>query len=325
MSKSENFKLLIVDDEESLRSVLSQVLIEEGFQVTTAASAEEAWEIFKNDPVPLVISEIEMPGMTGFELLLKIKSVHPETQVIIMTCYASQETVSKAHRYGAYDYLIKPFENLELIPAAVKEAIEKIDQITENQHEIDKLQKKIKDLEQSNNLLQNLAIKDGLTGLFNHRYFQENLARELLCSDTDKRIFSMMFITVDAFTRFNDSFGKIEGDKLLLLIGQVLKNNIRKEDLLARYEGSRFVVLLPKTTKNDTHKIANKLRKIIADYPFSGGKKQSAVKVTVSIGISSFPIDGTNGSTLIQHAEEALHKAQDRGGNRVCVTKKQTV
>lgn len=320
MSKFINLRLLIVDDEESVRSVLSQVLIEEGFQVTTAASAKEAWEIFKENPVPLVITDIEMPGMTGIELLMKIKKVNPNTQVIIMTCYASQETVSKAHRYDAYDYLIKPFEDLDIIPNAVKQAIEKIDQINENQLEIEKLKKKIEELEQSNDMLQNLAIKDGLTGLFNHRYFQENLALELLRSDGDKQIFSMMFIAVDEFTHLTDTLGKIEGDKLLLLIGQVLKNNIRKVDILARYEGSRFVVLLSRTTNTDTQIVANKLCKLIAEYPFPGRKKQSTVKVTVSIGISSFPIDGTNGSTLIQYAEQALHQAQDGGGNIVCVT-----
>jgi diguanylate cyclase (GGDEF)-like protein len=323
VAKSKNVRLLIVDDEESVRSLLSQVLIEEGFQVTTAENANEAWEIFKKDPVPLVITDIAMQGMTGIELLMNIKKDRPKTQVIIMTCYTSQETVSKAHRYGAYDYLIKPFEDLELIPKAAKRAIEKIDQITENELEMEKLKKKIEDLEQSNNMLKNLAIKDGLTGLFNHRYFQENLALELLRSDGDKQIFSMMFIAVDAFTHFKDTFGKIEGDKLLLSIGQVLKNNIRKVDLPARYEGARFEVLLPSTTKNETHKVANKLCKLIADDSFPSRKKQSTAKVTVSIGISSFPIDGTNGSTLIKCAEQAMFQAQISGGNIVCVTNTQ--
>ena len=189
MSSYKDLKILVVDDEESLLSVLSQVLKREGFRVTTASSGVEAWEIFKKDPVPLVIADIVMPGMTGIELLLKIKEASPETQVIIMTSYASFETVTKALRHGAFDYLIKPFEDLDVILTAAKRALEKIDRIFENQLEIERLKKKVSDLETSNTFLKNLAIRDGLTGLFNYRYFQEDLAHEVLRSGRERRIF----------------------------------------------------------------------------------------------------------------------------------------
>jgi len=310
-----------VDDEESLLSVLSQVLNRAGFQVTAASNGEDAWEKFKKDPVPLVIADIVMPGMTGIELLLKIKEEFPETQVIIMTSYASFETVTKALRHGAYDYLIKPFEDLDVISTAAKRAMEKIDRIYENQFEIEKLRKKVGDLEQSNTFLKNLAIRDGLTGLFNYRYFQEDLASEVLRSGREKRIFSLMFISVDAFQRFGDTNGKIEADKLLLSMGQLFYSNIRKTDLLARYQKETFVVMLPRTAKSDTRIVAEKLCKLVADYPFPGREKQPAGQVTVSIGISTFSIDGTDGSTLIRYAEQALNQARNRGGNTVCVTK----
>jgi diguanylate cyclase (GGDEF)-like protein len=321
MSNQKDLKILVVDDEESLLSVLSQVLNRAGFQVTAASNGEDAWEKFKKDPVPLVIADIVMPGMTGIELLLKIKEEFPETQVIIMTSYASFETVTKALRHGAYDYLIKPFEDLDVISTAAKRAMEKIDRIYENQFEIEKLKKKVGDLEQSNTFLKNLAIRDGLTGLFNYRYFQEDLASEVLRSGREKRIFSLMFISVDAFQRFGDTNGKIEADKLLLSMGQLLYGNIRKTDLLARYQKETFVVMLPRTAKSDTRIVAEKLCKLVADYPFPGREKQPAGQVTVSIGISTFSIDGNDGSTLIRYAEQALNQARDRGGNSVCVTK----
>jgi diguanylate cyclase (GGDEF)-like protein len=321
MSNQKDLKILVVDDEESLLSVLSQVLNRAGFQVTAASNGEDAWEKFKKDPVPLVIADIVMPGMTGIELLLKIKEEFPETQVIIMTSYASFETVTKALRHGAYDYLIKPFEDLDVISTAAKRAMEKIDRIYENQFEIEKLKKKVGDLEQSNTFLKNLAIRDGLTGLFNYRYFQEDLASEVLRSGREKRIFSLMFISVDAFQRFGDTNGKIEADKLLLSMGQLLYGNIRKTDLLARYQKETFVVMLPRTAKSDTRIVAEKLCKLVADYPFPGREKQPAGQVTVSIGISTFSIDGDDGSTLIRYAEQALNQARNRGGNTVCVTK----
>jgi diguanylate cyclase (GGDEF)-like protein len=325
MSNQKDLKILVVDDEESLLSVLSQVLNRAGFQVTAASNGEDAWEKFKKDPVPLVIADIVMPGMTGIELLLKIKEEFPETQVIIMTSYASFETVTKALRHGAYDYLIKPFEDLDVISTAAKRAMEKIDRIYENQFEIEKLKKKVGDLEQSNTFLKNLAIRDGLTGLFNYRYFQEDLASEVLRSGREKRIFSLMFISVDAFQRFGDTNGKIEADKLLLSMGQLLYGNIRKTDLLARYQKETFVVMLPRTAKSDTRIVAEKLCKLVADYPFPGREKQPGGQVTVSIGISTFSIDGDDGSTLIRYAEQALNQARNGGGNTVCVTRTDTV
>jgi diguanylate cyclase (GGDEF)-like protein len=325
MSNHKDLKILVVDDEDSLLSVLSQVLNREGFQVTAAASGEEAWEIFKKDPVPLVIADIVMPGMTGIELLLKVKEEYPETQVIIMTSYASFETVTKALRHGAYDYLIKPFEDLDVISTAAKRAMEKIDRIFENQFEIEKLNKKVSDLEQSNTFLKNLAIRDGLTGLFNYRYFQEDLAYEVLRSGREKRIFSLMFISVDSFQRFEETNGKVEADKLLLSMGQLLYKNITKTDLLARYQNETFVVMLPGITKSDSQKVAEKLCKLVASHPFPGRRKQAAGQVTVSIGISTFSIDGNDGSTLIRYAEQALNQAQNSGGNTVCVTGTDTV
>ena len=311
-------KILVVDDEESLLAVLSQVLNKEGFQVETAASGEEAWEKFQKDPVPLVIADIVMPGMTGIELLLTIKESYPATQVIIMTSYASFETVTKALRHGAYDYLIKPFEDLDVISTTAKRASDKLDRIFENQLEIERLQKKVNDLEQSNTFLKNLAIRDGLTGLFNYRHFQEDLANEVLRSGREKRIFSLMFVSVDAFKKFEDANGKIEADKLLLSMGQLLYGNIRKTDLLARYKDETFVIMLPRTVKQDTCIVAEKLCRLTAEHPFPGREKQPAGKVTVSIGISSFRSDGNDGSSLIRNAEQALNKAISVGGNTVC-------
>jgi len=148
MSNEEKIRVLVVDDEESLLAVLSQVLSKSGYEVTAAASGEEAWEIFQTDSYPLVIADIVMKEMTGIELLQKIKGKCPETQVIIITSYASLDTAVNALRSGAYDYLFKPFEDLEMISAVTARAVEKIKLISENQQLIEKLNKKGDELEQ---------------------------------------------------------------------------------------------------------------------------------------------------------------------------------
>jgi len=126
MFNEEKIRVLVVDDEESLLAVLSQVLSKNGYEVTAAASGEEAWDIFQTDPFPLVITDIVMKEMTGIELLQKIKEMCPDTQVIIITSYASLDTAINALRSGAYDYLFKPFEDLEMISAVTARAVEKM-------------------------------------------------------------------------------------------------------------------------------------------------------------------------------------------------------
>jgi len=139
MKKSKEMRILVVDDEDSVRGVLSQVLTEGGFKVSEAANGAEALAQFEKIPFPLVITDIVMPEMTGIELLEKIKSRYPSTQVIIITSHASLSTAVEALRCGAYDYLFKPFEDLDLILAATERAVEKIQLKAENQRLINKL------------------------------------------------------------------------------------------------------------------------------------------------------------------------------------------
>ena len=140
-------EILVVDDEESLLAVLSQVLERDGFNITTAKSGEEAWEIFQQTPFPLVITDIVMQGMTGIELLEKIKQIRSDAQVIIMTSYASLDTAVTAMRAGAYDYLFKPFEDLTVITAVAGRAAEKIRLIAENKSLVEELKEVNSELE----------------------------------------------------------------------------------------------------------------------------------------------------------------------------------
>ncbi len=169
-----DMRILVVDDEDSVRKVMSQVLQDEGFAVTEAANGKQALECMQKDLYSLVITDIVMPEMTGLELLEKIKDQSPETQVIIITSHASLETAISAMRHGAYDYLFKPFKDLDLISAAANRAIEKVRLIAENQNLLRQLKKKNRELKHVNETLKNLASRDGLTGLYNHRYFPLN-------------------------------------------------------------------------------------------------------------------------------------------------------
>jgi diguanylate cyclase (GGDEF)-like protein len=315
----DNLRILVVDDEDTIRGILSRVLGQEGYQVTVAESGEEALEIFGKDPHPLVLTDIRMGGMSGMELLTEIRGINSETHVIIMTSYATLETAIQALRSGAYDYLVKPFEDLDLVKASISRATEKIRLSREVQSLIEMLKEKNEELESKNRILAEKASYDGLTQLHNHRHFQETLAMEVSRSLRHGRTFSLIFMDVDLFKNYNDTHGHLKGDGVLRTIGEILKNILRKADLAARYGGDEFIMLLPETDKEAGLGVAEMVRKTIESHPFFGREVQPCGKVTVSVGVATFPEDGTNSATLIQRADTALYEAKSRGKNLVRV------
>ena len=316
--EKQDLQVLVVDDDESLVGVLSLLLGEEGYQVKTASSGEEALELFRAGSFPLVISDVKMPGMSGIELLQKIKALDGTTEVIIMTSYATLNVAISAFRSGAYDFMIKPFEDIELVVAIVNRAVEKISLTSENRGLLQDLTKKLYELEQINVVLRDLAVKDGLTGLYNHQYFQEAAAREVARCQRYGGVFSLLFLDIDHFKKYNDANGHPAGDELLKNLAELLLKRLRESDVVARYGGEEFVVLLPNTTKPNALICAEDMRRIVAGYPFEGRENQPLGFVSVSIGVASFPEDGGGLEALVKSADDALYQAKEAGRNRVC-------
>jgi len=308
--------ILVVDDEESLREILSEVLAEEGHRVSAAASAEQALMLLSDRHIDIVITDIRMPGMNGIDLLRKIKEKNQETQVIVITSHASLDSALAALRAGAYDYLFKPFEDLELIPAVVNRALEKMQLLREKKILVETLQKYNEELEEVNKILRELAIRDGLTGLYNHRYFHETLVMESARSRRHQQRFSLLFIDIDHFRQYNDLHGHPLGDQLLRNVSEILKSRLRHSDVAARYGGEEFALLLPETDRQGALIVAEHIREQIASFPFQGGAALPAGKVTVSIGVAVFPEDGAEVRDVLQQAEQALHKAKCMGRNQ---------
>jgi len=310
-------RILVADDDESLRSVLQQVLSMDGHEVTLAASGEEALATFKKAPCWLVITDIRMGKMSGMDLLKEIKRLSPDTQVIIMTSHAALDTAVTAIQAGAYDYLAKPFEDIALISSVARRALDKIRLTVENKNLVKKLKRQNEELERANSTLKDLSIRDGLTDLYNHRYFQENLAQEIPRSERHGKKFSLVFLDVDFFKQYNDTHGHPAGDTVLIALAKLLKGALRKSDILARYGGEEFVLILPETSRENAFAVAENIRKKIADHPFPGRETQPHGMITVSMGIAVFPEDGRDGSALLQHADSALYRAKEGGRNTV--------
>ena len=309
--------LLVVDDEETLRSVVSQVLSADGFQVAEAASGEEALEAFRMHAHQLVITDIRMKGMSGIELLAHIKLHNPDTQVVIMTSHASLDSALSALRAGAYDYLVKPFESLDLISAVAGRAAEKARLVTRNRELVEQLKRANEELQEANGTLKEMAVRDGLTSLYNHRYFQEALAQEVVRSRRTGKPCSVVFMDVDNFKVYNDTHGHPEGDGLLKTLAGMLTANLRGSDLAARYGGEEFVLLLPETSKEAALMIAEALRRVVESHDFPGGEKQPLGRVSISLGVGSFPPDGGDPAELMAYADARLYQAKHGGKNAV--------
>ena len=147
MTMPKDMRVLVVDDEPGIRNVLEQAMSEDGFKVAKAVDGRQALKLFEKNPFPLVIADIVMPEIDGIELMQSIKRMRSTTQVIIITSHASVETAVEALRCGAYDYLFKPFGNLELVSASARRAMERIELESENRRLLAKLQNQNRGLE----------------------------------------------------------------------------------------------------------------------------------------------------------------------------------
>ncbi len=310
-------RVLVVDDEEGLRNIISQVLSDDGHDVTTASSGEAALEVFKNTPFPIVMTDIFMEKMTGIDLLHEIRGLDPGTQVVIMTSNASLESATAALRSGAYDYLTKPFEDLDAISSVIDRAAEKVELIRQNETMVDHLKKSTHALEHLNTQLKDLAIRDALTGLFNRRYFLEALDMEFSRSQRHSRVFSLLFIDLDHFKHYNDTFGHPAGDDLLKGLAELITKDSRDTTVVARFGGEEFILLVPETPKDGARIFAERLRKCIEEHPFHGRESQPSGQVTLSIGVSTYPVDGSDSETLISRADQAMYQAKESGRNQV--------
>lgn len=437
-------KILIVDDETSIREMLSLALTEDGWSVQNAENGKIALEKLDKEPVHIVLSDINMPEMLGTDLLKAVKDKHPQIEFLIMTSQATLETALTAIKHGAYDYLNKPFDDLDSVCRKMSQVAERIFLRQQNQELLKRLKIASQDLKRlfdaisplsgvlkmdefreksqeglrllfpsqdfkwawwakdesgswkmrgsSDSLesaeagsldevkaqfpdwnkafelefeaegvhdyfkfeapkeplgkvfsqqletcfqkvashleLEALANRDGLTRLFNHRYFQERLRQELSQAQRQEAELSLILLDVDHFKHYNDTHGHPAGDKLLKQLARLLDSHDRPDDpskpgamrrmtdIVARYGGEEFVLILPFTPLEGAMIKANRLREAIASFSFDHAAQQPLGRISVSMGVSSFPLHATTAEDLIKRADEALYKAKKQGRNR---------
>lgn len=167
--------------------------------------------------------------------------------------------------------------------------------------------------------LNNMASVDTLTKVYNRRYLEKYLEEQIEISKENNLHLSVIMLDIDFFKRFNDTYGHDAGDYVLMHFADTLKFNVRESDVVSRYGGEEFVVVLPGTDLHGAYSVAEKLRKKVEDMSLTAISNEAPPKITCSLGISSYPLHGNNIDKLIQSADKALYKAKNSGRNRTCI------
>lgn len=308
--------ILIADDEIAIRELVGEILEGEGHDVTLAEDGEDALEKFKRTWHEIVFSDFRMPKMNGIELLGAIKEINENTQFVIMTSHASINNSIDALKLGAFDYILKPFDDLDVVTDAANRAIANLSGIRRQQDLVNTLARKNQDLESLNKEFRELAIRDGLTGLFNYRYAQERLEEEFDRATRFERELSVLFIDLDHFKFFNDAHGHQAGDEVLQILSGLMTKSVRESDTLARWGGEEFIVIALETTEEEACLLAERIRKSVTEHAFPNAEHQPLGMISLSIGVASRSSATESYEKLLRLADDAVYSAKDAGRNR---------
>lgn len=308
--------ILVADDEFAIRGLVGELLTDEGHVVTLAEDGEDALEKFKKEWHEIVFSDIRMPKMTGIELLGEIKKMTELTQFIIMTSHASIDNSIAALKKGAFDYILKPFDDLEVVVDAANRAIANLSAIREQQYLLNTLSRQNEELGTLNKKFRELAIRDGLTGLFNHRHGEDRLVDEVDRARKFNRNLSLLFIDLDNFKFFNDKHGHLAGDEVLHSLGKLMSGATRDSDTVARWGGEEFIIIAPETNEQQACQLAETIRKLVAEYAFPHANQQPLGHVSLSIGVATMSDGIANAEQLLKLADKAVYRAKESGRDR---------
>lgn len=309
--------ILLVDDNTDNLDLLITRLGNLDYNVLCAKSGEEALEIAQSKNPDLIMMDVIMPGIDGFETCRQLKlneSTH-DIPVVFMTALSNQESKLKGFQAGSVDYVTKPLEHEEVI-ARVKahltirkqqQALEKIKQQLEKQIAVILEQKKI---------LQELARTDPMTRLPNRRDFYDRVNQEHAHFKRTGKPFTIAFSDIDHFKEINDNYGHDHGDMVLTQLADKMKQMLREEDYLARWGGDEFIILLRGTDGADAQVVIDRIREKLADSSYMHADKEFTN--TATFGACEFN-DSLSIDECIKLADKMLIEGKARGRNNVVV------
>jgi len=288
--------ILIVDDTVSNLDILIELLND--YDIIDATNGEDAIEIAQNEKIDLLLLDIMMPNMDGYEVCKRLKENHTTKNIpiIFITAKTDEASIEKAFDIGGTDYITKPFLPKELLARVKKEL------------HIQNLQ----------NELKLLASTDSMTKLYNRRYFIQTAKHIFDLTKRENKDLSLIMIDIDKFKNVNDTYGHNIGDKVIISLANELIKQHRVSDIVSRFGGEEFVMLLPNTSLENASFLAQNIRHNIENLSIK--INNNILKFTISLGVSQIDLENeTNIEVALKRADEALYEAKNSGRNKVCI------
>jgi diguanylate cyclase (GGDEF)-like protein len=300
--------ILIIDDDEQIRDLLNELLCAEN-DCTLAGSAEDALAILHSINFNLVISDINMGGISGLDLVPRVLEQAPDTVVVMISGQATIDFAIEAMRAGAFDYITKPLD-LRHVQTAVQRALSHHELLKQQRRYENQLEDLVKERTAE---VEHLAYYDGLTDLPNRVLFADRCTQALAIARRNQLPVAVMLVSIDRFKKVTESLGHAAGDAVLIEAAARLQSCVTNGDTVARFEGDEFALLLAQIAEAaDLTEVAAMIVEVFKA-PFHVGGQ--TVYVTTSMGISLFPFNGEDSPTILRNAAAALYRAKKQGGN----------
>ena len=366
-------KILVVDDRPSSREFLATLLGYSGHRMLEAANGEEALKSVREHRPELVISDIAMPRMNGYEFVLNLRTdptlvqprvvfltgvnMEPEARALASACSVSHFVTKPAEPQAVLEVVkqalagpaLAPFEPfaldarsttgkfVQLMAGKLYEHVAKLEKLNAEldqrvaertadllvanvalEDEVAKRRQAEEALQQANAHFAELAVRDALTGLYNRRHFEESLERETHRAQRSGNPLGIVVIDVDHFKRCNDSFGHDAGDAVLKAVAATMQSLLRAEDILCRFGGEEFVLVMADAPIEIARGRAELIRESIGKLAIEHEGRRIG-PLSVSAGVAMFPEDGASGQAVVRAADAALYRAKQSGRNRTVV------
>jgi len=306
------YKVVVLDDNNQNLKLISDVLEDAGYDVSLCLTSFQLLDYLDEElELPdIIILDVMVPDLDGFEVCKRIKNNERTKDVPIIFLSAKTETVDIVYGLGVggVDYITKPFRPIELV-ARIQTHIE-IKNIR------DELKEKNKELLLLNQQLEEYAIKDPLTKLYNRRMMLNKFDEEISRSKRNNDVFSVVLLDIDKFKEVNDNYGHNFGDEVLKIFSDLLMNSKRLEDFVARWGGEEFLIILPHTDAKGAYTVASRIKNKVNDYEYL--YNDISLHITATFGIAEFCYEDTV-EKIIKKADFALYYGKENGRNQIFI------
>ncbi|MCP5195665.1 MAG: response regulator [Gammaproteobacteria bacterium] len=297
--------VLLVEDNRNDIEIIKQIIINEPYNLRLAATGEEAIDLAKNEKIDLILLDVMLPGIDGYNVCqhLKTNAHTSDIQIVMITSLSDLDSKLRGVEEGVDDFLVKPIDKRELklrIAALLKKKAYLDELHSHREKALD------------------LAIIDGLTKLYNQSYLKRYLDMEIKRAIIGRYIVGLIIGDLDNFKRYNDALGHSFGDRVLEEVAQIIKKHINEIDFPARYGGEEFAVVFPYADIHRVISITEDIRSSVEQHIFEGVNHPLLKNITISIGIAFCPLDAIAADELIEKADFMMYRAKKSGKNQIC-------